>query len=81
MMACGHSANAVSNDQPCCAICLISGSNNATTIIEPPDLSHRQAQCSYGAHAIVSSSLDLAFFEHRPEQEKDIYYCGCMGWD
>ena len=23
----------------------------------------------------------LAFFEHRPDQPHDRYYCGCWGWD
>lgn len=23
----------------------------------------------------------LAFFEHRPDQDHDRYYCGCWGWD
>jgi len=27
------------------------------------------------------SSLDLAFFEYKPEAEYDEFYCGCHGWD
>ena len=29
----------------------------------------------------VPSSSDLWFFEHRPDEEYDLYYCGCWGWD
>ncbi len=27
------------------------------------------------------SSLDLPFFEHRPNEEYDRFFCGCMGWN
>ncbi len=27
------------------------------------------------------SSTDLPFFEHKPDEEYDAYFCGCMGWD
>lgn len=27
------------------------------------------------------SSLDLPFFVHKPNEEYDEYFCGCMGWD
>jgi hypothetical protein len=29
----------------------------------------------------VPSSPNLPFFQHRPDQEEDLYYCGCFGWD
>lgn len=29
----------------------------------------------------VDSSWDLAFFQHKPNEEYDEYYCGCYGWD
>jgi hypothetical protein len=46
----------------------------------------RQACCGYSRsgeniHAIVPSSKELAFFESKPDQEYDTYYCGCLGWD
>ena len=81
MMGCGHSANAKNEDGgPVCAIC-VGLDPRATVIVEPPNLSGRKAHCSYGAHAIVDSSIDLAFFEHRPDVPEDVYYCGCYGWD
>ena len=27
------------------------------------------------------SSLDLPFYKHKPTEEYDEYFCGCMGWD
>lgn len=27
------------------------------------------------------SSTNLAFFEHRPDEKYDQFYCGCHGWD
>jgi len=27
------------------------------------------------------SSLDLAFFEHKPNDSYDEFYCGCHSWD
>jgi hypothetical protein len=27
------------------------------------------------------SSLSLPFFSYKSDQEKDEYYCGCIGWD
>ncbi len=76
MMKCGHSANArTSDDKPCCAICI------CTEIAELPNLTGRTAFCGYGKHAEKPSSTDLAFFEHKPTEAHDNYYCGCFGWD
>lgn len=27
------------------------------------------------------SSIDLPFFEWKPDEEFDLFYCGCHGWD
>lgn len=40
----------------------------------------------YGAYtedgrSEAPSSLDLPFFEHRPTEPFDRFYCGCNGWD
>lgn len=82
MMKCGHAANAVRSgtNEPVCVICagIVAGYDE---IADSPDLIGRKAHCAYGNHAIVDSSTDLAFFEHHPEKESDIYYCGCHGWD
>jgi hypothetical protein len=29
----------------------------------------------------VPSSSSLPFFQHRPGEVRDLYYCGCFGWD
>lgn len=64
MMKCGHAANAMRGDDPCCAICAGSRRPGAYEIdTAPPDLVRREARCSCGA--IAPSSRALAFFEYR----------------
>ncbi len=29
----------------------------------------------------VVSDQDLPFFEYRPDEEYDMFFCGCWGWD
>ena len=41
----------------------------------------RYAQCSYGDHAVVPTRPTLPFFQSRPDDSRDRYYCGCYGWD
>ena len=55
---------------------------------EKKELKVRMAQCSdaggggkYGCKGQVPSDPNLAFFEARPDQELDRFYCGCFGWD
>lgn len=78
MMKCGHSANAVFNDKPCCAIC--APSPDAYEVVETPDVTGRKAKCS-DCDYVRDSSVDLPFFEYRPDEEYDKFYCGCMGWE
>ncbi len=47
---------------------------------EKPSLEGRTAVCAYGGRE-VPSSWDLAFFQYRPNEKHDQYYCGCYGWD
>jgi hypothetical protein len=83
MMKCGHAANAtMDGGRPVCAICFMATLDDAATIVaETPDLADRRAICSYNHSGSVPSSTDLAFFEHRPNESTDKYYCGCWGWD
>ena len=74
-MKCGHSANAVCNDKPCCAIC-----SCFEVAIHKPNLLGRKAQCC-DCEKIVESSINLPFFEYRPKHPFDKFYCGCKGWD
>lgn len=83
MMTCGHAANAVMTQwkgetfdppTPCCVIC-----SCVEIAATEPDLTGRLAKCC--SREPVPSSLDLAFFEHRPTAEFDHYYCGHAGWD
>lgn len=78
-MACGHSGNArLPDGGPACAICM--PRDEAFAIAPAPDLTGRVAQCRY-CGGERPSSIELPFFEHRPGEERDRYYSGCMGWD
>ena len=79
-MKCGCAAQGTvtRKDEPAVVGCLVHG---CTEVAEaPPDLTGRTAICLYGGNE-VPSSHSLAFFEHRPNEKHDRYYCGCYGWD
>lgn len=80
IMMCGHAANGVSNNAPCCVICcnIVDGwniPNTANTALEG-----RKAQCAY-CNRTRESDPNMAFFEFRKNKPTDSYYCGCRGWD
>lgn len=80
-MKCGHTANAKDeNGNSVCAICI--GINEGATQIanESPNLENRNAECCY-CNKIKKSSFDLPFFEYKPNEKYDKFYCGCWGWD
>jgi hypothetical protein len=80
MMKCGHAANAHRADgSQCCAIC-IGLDAGAIIVMDCPTLEGRIALCGY-CHAQVESNTKLAFFEYRPNEAYDKYYCGCEGWE
>ncbi len=75
MMECGCAAAGIGKDgKPICII------HMSRAVVGAPDLTGRTARCSYGGNE-VPSSTKLAFFEHRPNEPHDRYYCGCYGWD
>lgn len=78
MMACGHSANARHNGQPCCVIC--TPNPDAHRVVDVPDLTGRLAKCS-NCQNTKPSSVELPFFEHRPGDKFDMFYDGCKGWN
>ena len=84
MMKCGHAANSMhktpEGDKPSCVIC--AGISPGWNEIDknPPSLEGRKSQCFY-CKKEKNSDLGLAFFEHRPDKEHDIHYCGCKGLD
>ena len=81
MMKCGHAANAKKPDgSPVCVICIGIKPEAEQVADEPPKLDGRTAKCAY-CKSTVPSDTRLAFFEHKPEQPQDRYYCGCHGWD
>lgn len=46
----------------------------------------KEGPCGHGVCTCEKPSAEglkgrLAFFEHRPDKERDLYYCGCAGWD
>lgn len=89
LMACGCRANGTEKDtgRPACAI------HHCFETAPAPDLTGRVARCQYYGGRITGSyrggicsseqpsSLELAFFAHKPNEERDSYYCGCCGWD
>lgn len=80
LMACGHTAQGIDGaGRPVCVIC-VQIDPRAEQPVEPPDLIGRVARCSYCKYE-EPSALDLPFFEYRPNQATDTYYCGCRGWD
>jgi len=81
LMKCGCRANAVDPDtqRPVCVIHL-GLCAEAVMVAEAPNLEGRIAKCS-DCSTIDKSSLSMPFFEHRPNQEMDQYYCGCRGWN
>ena len=55
---------------------------------ESIDLTGRMAKCTYHTgrdkatkHDPVPSHWGLAFFQAKPEDAFDRYYCGCWGWN
>lgn len=90
MMKCGHSANGVEvnketgEETPCCVIC--AGLDPGYNVIDENSEDYfkgRKAICSdcRNEKTIVDSSPELAFFEKKPGEKYDRYYCGCNGWD
>ena len=84
MMECGHTANAQDKDgNPVCVICFGIAPGAMEVKQEQVDLAGRIAKClyRYNCRNTQPSSLNLAFFEHKPQEDFDGYYCGCEGWD
>jgi hypothetical protein len=75
MMACGCAAQGTIDGVVGCGVHLCT--ERATT---QPDLTGRTALCLHGGSETPSYPA-LAFFEHRPNEKHDRYYCGCFGWD
>lgn len=94
MMACGHRSNASGSKvvdgvrvefKHTCAIC-----DCFDVADSSPDLTGRKARCSYYGKSVRgrictgeadSTKPGIAFFEHRPTETYDRFYCGCFGWD
>jgi hypothetical protein len=96
LMACGHSTHAVQADtrEPVCVICVGIDPRarvRATPEQETAATEGRMMRCSYTkgqdgkpCHARlnpVPSNTSAAFFNSRPGEDYDQFYCGCWGWD
>ncbi len=80
LMKCGHTANGTNTKGvPICVVCFGRSPDAVTPAETIPDLTNRRAACACGRE--VDSTLNLAFFRHRPDREKDSFYCGCRGWN
>ncbi len=83
LMKCGHIANAKNETgDPICGIC------DCTEIVSEcsgtKGLEDRRALCCQHKGVVntpVQSRWELPFFEYRPNEKYDTYYCGCYGWD
>jgi hypothetical protein len=81
MMKCGHAANAKDGETgaPVCVICV--GIDTGYNVIDEeaaiPEGRMARCMCDYE----VPSHTGLPFFERKPDDEWDKFYCGCMGWD
>lgn len=76
LMKCGHTANGTTMDgKPYCVIC-----NCKEVREDKPSLEGRKAKCGW-CERMVDSNYNLPFFEYKPNEEYDEYYCGCNGWD
>lgn len=85
-MKCGHIAQGTNYNtgKPVCVLCvgIIPGADivHEEIVDNKLGLEERKTKCSYCKNE-RDSSWDVPFFEHRPNMEKDEYYCGCRGWD
>jgi len=83
MMKCGHRAQGYRTSPgekiPACVICA-GITPDAYIVVPEPNLSERKARCST-CSCEKASTANLAFFEYRPDQEHDWFYCGCRGWN
>lgn len=74
-LKCGHGIVGTDGENAqMCPICF------CTEMVEMPDLSRRVAVCDSCGKESPSNGR-LPFFQHKPGEEKDRYYCGCRGWD
>lgn len=82
IMQCGCVASATDGEgKPVCPVHF--GLHPAATLPMDPQpviASGRVAKCALCGKDQPSGVM-LAFFEYRPDQPNDIYYCGCRGWD
>ena len=96
LMQCGHVANAErlledGSSIPCCAICygMVDSADEVERECQGKDgLEGRRARCVYShpkqgytCSGEIDSDWGLPFFEYRPSESHDKYYCGCWGWD
>lgn len=80
IMKCGHAAYGELDGKPVCAICVGIDPRAQEIDDSPPDLTGRTAVCPY-CKSERPSDFTLPFFEYRPGERRDDFYCGCRGWE
>ena len=82
LMKCGHVAQGIDNKtgKPVCVICIGLNDGADKPVDETPSFEGRKARCFY-CKQVVPSHMTLPFFEYKPKEVFDEYYCGCHGWD
>lgn len=96
LMKCGHSTHAfnAATKEPVCVICVGLTEDARIPMAEEEAKSlteGRMMRCSYARGRNgqpcaarlnpVPSNPASAFFESKPNEEFDQFYCGCWGWD
>lgn len=82
-MQCGCRATSVdilNGNKPVCVIHFGIHPGATIPMATEPDLTGRAAKCALCGKAKPSNKM-LPFFESRPDQTHDCYYCGCRGFD
>jgi hypothetical protein len=82
IMECGCAANAVREGKDGLRQYSCIHHSTVKQLEVQPDLTLRMARCRYGCESsIAKSRTDMQFFEYRPAENYDLYYCGCWAYD
>lgn len=82
LMKCGCVAQATCQGKPVCSSHFTLTEDGKTPEDNMPDLSNRQAKCSYCGGVAESKNWErLPFFSYNKNRTIDSYHCGCRGWN
>jgi hypothetical protein len=81
LMECGCVATGYDgNSNPVCVAHVGIHPGARKVVARKPSLDERRSACVYCGRE-DRSDWTLAFFEYRPDCERDAHYDGCRGWD